>query len=130
MRIALVSGSLVLALNSWVLACSSSSSNNPSNVPTTPITSQPKDKVVDTLSSTEAIKVCQEVFAYFGTALASTSCLETAISSTGSNTPNPQSACQTAYNQCLQADAGVAAGVDCSLASVGTADCTATIGQV
>jgi hypothetical protein len=130
MRVTLVSGSLLLmALNSWMLGCSSSNSNA-SAVPATPIKSQPSNKVVNTLTSAEAIKVCEEVFAYLGASLGNTNCLETAISSTSPSDPNPKSACQTAYNQCVQADAGLTTGVNCSLAPVGTADCTATIGQV
>jgi len=124
MRINATCSLLVSTALTLVAGCSSDSKSGTTSTPP-PIASQPSDKVVNTLTSAEAIQVCEEIMGYLGTALMGSACLSEAID--GTTTPAD---CQTAYAACQNSDAGVGGEVSCSLAAAGTANCTATVGEV
>lgn len=111
------------------LSCSSSASPSSSAQPN-PITSQPSDKVANTLTAAQATQVCEEMVGYMMASLGGSICMSSAIAASQGMGTNAKAACESAYSQCLTADAGANSPVSCSMASLGTADCTATIGQI
>jgi len=130
MRLALFTGSVVVAVLT-MLGCSSSKNNGPtaSAPKASPITSQPSEVVVSNLTSSQAEEVCHEIMGYLDSQMGDASCLSTAISSSASAV-EPKGACEAAYSQCLKSDAGVSSQVNCAFAWAGTQSCSSTIGEV
>ena len=108
----------------------SSSANPSSSAQPGPITSQPSDKVASTLTAAEATQVCEEMMGYVATSLNGSICMSTAIAASQGTGTDAKATCESAYSQCLTADAGASSQVSCSMASLGTANCSATIGQI
>ncbi len=113
-----------------MLGCSSSKSS--STTTSGPITNVPSSTVANTLTASEAVTACEEIFAYIESALKGLGCVGAGrVAALMGGGSDPTATCQITYNTCMQQPAAPDAGTtECSTASAQLSTCTATIAQI